>query len=330
MKLRTFSAPTMKDAMAQVREAMGDDAIIISTQRSARDRSIQITAAIDPSRSGPAQAASAPPPLNRAELGERVARALAWHGVPPRLVERLSMDALRQPTGTPDVALAGALDLSFRFQPLPTAAGRRPIMLVGPPGAGKTVTVAKLAAQAAMEQREVLVITTDTMRAGGFEQLDAFIRLLGRPLFAADTPDDLSALVRRAGPQALVIIDTPGINPFNSREVDAINALAVAAGANTVLALPAGGDAVETTEIGAAFNLAGARHLLATRLDVSRRLGALIAAADAAGLAFCGATISASVAHGLYAMTSASLAQLILRDPDTSRITSVFQEANAA
>lgn len=329
MKLRTFTATTMKEAMALVREAMGEDAIIISTQRNARDRSIQITAAVDPSRSGPAKSESAPPPLNRAELGERIARALAWHAVPARLVERISMDALKQPTGTPDVALAAALEMSFRFQPLP-GTSRKPIMLVGGPGAGKTVTTAKLAAQAAMEHRELMVITTDTLRAGGFEQLDAFIRLLGRPLYAADTPEDLAALVRRAPANSLVIIDTPGVNPFNSREIDAINALAVASNAASVLCLPAGGDAVETTEIAAAFNLAGARHLLATRLDVSRRLGALIAAADAAGMAFCGATISASVAHGLHAITAASLAQLILRDPDATRINTVFEEANAA
>ena len=36
MRVRTFTAATMPDAMAQVRAEMGEDAIILSSQRSRR------------------------------------------------------------------------------------------------------------------------------------------------------------------------------------------------------------------------------------------------------------------------------------------------------
>lgn len=39
MRLRTFTAPTIKDAMAMVREALGPDAIIISSYERPRGRS---------------------------------------------------------------------------------------------------------------------------------------------------------------------------------------------------------------------------------------------------------------------------------------------------
>lgn len=329
MRLRSFTAKTMREAMAQVREAMGDDAIIISTHRNARGGGIQITAAIDPGRSGSVQAETAPPPLNRAELAERLARTLAWHGVPPRLVERLSMDALALPTGEPELALGGALDAAFRFQPLRTEA-RRPLMLVGPPGVGKTVTVAKLAAQATLAGEGITVVTTDTTRAGGYEQLDAFVRLLNRPLFTADDTDELAAIVRRAGTLGRVLIDTPGLNPFRSGGLDDIRGHASATNAEAILCLPAGGDAVEAGEIAVAFQLAGVRRMIATRLDVCRRLGGLLAAADTAALGYAAATVSAGVAHGMHAMTAKSLAQLLLRDPDSDRVSTLFEKAHAA
>ncbi len=329
MRLRSFTAKTMREAMTQVREAMGDDAIIISTHRNARGGGIQITAAIDPARSGGEKAETAPPPLNRAELAERLARTLAWHGIPSRLVERLSLDALALPTGDPELALAGALDSAFRFQPLKRET-RRPLMLVGPSGVGKTVTIAKLAAQATLAGETVTVVTTDALRAGGYEQLDAFIRLLNRPLFTADTPDELAAVVHRAGPSGHVLIDTPGVNPFKSGELDTTREFTAATNAEPVLCLPAGGDAVEAGEIAVAFQLAGVRRMIATRLDAARRIGGLLAAADTALLAFAAATVSASVAQGMHAMSAKSLAQLLLRDPDSDRVSTLFEKAHAA
>jgi hypothetical protein len=58
------------------------------------------------------------------------------------------------------------------------------------------------------------------------------------------------------------------------------------------LVLPAGLDAEEAAETARAFQLLGCRHLVPTRLDAARRLGGVLAAADA-GLAFTEAGIGA-------------------------------------
>ena len=63
------------------------------------------------------------------------------------------------------------------------AADARParIALIGPPGAGKTTTLAKLAARYVLEQdaANLLIISTDDERLGSHEQLRSLGRLLG-------------------------------------------------------------------------------------------------------------------------------------------------------
>ena len=78
---------------------------------------------------------------------ERIVKALAFHRVPKMLAADLAKSAQNIESEDAVSALAFALDLRFVIDPLP-ALPRRPIMLIGPPGAGKSVTAAKLASRA--------------------------------------------------------------------------------------------------------------------------------------------------------------------------------------
>ncbi len=56
-------------------------------------------------------------------------------------------------------------------------------MLVGPTGVGKTTTIAKLAARAALiDHRTVAIVTLDHYRIGGVDQIRTFADLIGVPL----------------------------------------------------------------------------------------------------------------------------------------------------
>jgi flagellar biosynthesis protein FlhF len=80
-----------------------------------------------------------------------------------------------------------------------------------------------------------------------------------------------------------------------------------------VLALPSGSDVVEAAEIAARFaDGLKVDGLLATRLDHARRLGGLLAAADAGGLAFTTASLSASAAEALRPLSPVLLARLVM------------------
>ncbi|HEY1386360.1 MAG TPA: GTPase, partial [Dongiaceae bacterium] len=58
MRLRTFTAPTISEAMRQVRTALGDDAVILSTEHNGK--AVKVTAAIEPAAAAAATAPTAP------------------------------------------------------------------------------------------------------------------------------------------------------------------------------------------------------------------------------------------------------------------------------
>lgn len=312
MRLKIFTAGTIAEAMDRVRSELGDDAIIMSIDTD--DVGAQVTAALEGREPEPLPRASEEVDEEPSEPGEvegEVRQALTYHGVPAALGERIVGAAAETGAETVLSALTGAFDALFGFAPLPGQAAAPPLILVGPPGAGKTVAVAKLATRARCAEHRPTVITTDTRRAGGIEQLEAFTRILGVDLIAAASSAELAAAVGECegGP---VYIDTAGANPYVEDDVALVREMIEASGAEPVLVLPAGGDAMEAVDTAAAFASAGARRLVATRLDAARRLGGLIASIDATRMSFAEVSISHRVADPLFPVDAVALARLIL------------------
>ncbi len=286
MRLKLFRAARMAEAMAQVRAELGPDALILATRRVADG--VEVTAALEP------EAPIAVPDPARARL-------LAHHDIPAALRPKLG--------GELPQALAAALS----FAPIPLGAEDRPLLLVGPPGAGKTLTVARLATRLVMAGRKPLVVTADGERAGAVEQLAAFTRLLGIELVVANHPVTLGRALARRRPEASVLVDSPGLDPLDPDQQAALSALAATAGATVALVLPGGLHVAEAAELAGGFAAAGASILIATRLDQARRLGGILAAADAAKLALTEAGIGPGAADGLTPLTPALLAEYLTR-----------------
>lgn len=310
MRLKTFRAPSMAEAMRIIRDELGEDAIIVSTQKG-EDGGVRVTAALDivEDMDSPGDDYHHRPVA--ADLGDVLSETLDQHGVPGRLADRLLRAATGLNTDDPALALAGALDGQFRFAPLPENDFSRPLMLIGPPGAGKTLTVAKLATRAVLARRMVRVITTDTVKAGGVEQLSTLTSVLKLKLETADNPGDLKRRCAERG-KYLQLIDSAGINPFDQAELNELKALIDAAGADPILVLPAGGDVHEAAEIAEIFRTLGTSRLIATRLDLARRLGFMLVAAEVGQLRFSHVSMSARVAEGLSPLNPVSLARLLL------------------
>jgi flagellar biosynthesis protein FlhF len=291
MRLKTFRAARMADAMALLREELGAEAIILGTRRVAQG--VEVTAALEPEEPVLIPPAAAP-------SAAQATGPLAFHNLPAALAATLAAGPL-------EATLAAQLG----FAPLP--AGReRPLMLVGPPGAGKTLTCAKLAARLVLRGGAPSVITADGQRAGASAQLAAFTGVLGLTLAVAPSPGTLGkALARRARDEA-ALIDTAGCDPFDPPQAVALRALVTIAQAEPVLVLPAGLDAAEAADLARAFAALGARHLVATRLDSARRLGAVLAAAEAGPLRLSEGGIGPDVADGLEPLSPGRLAARLL------------------
>ncbi len=315
MRLKSFTAPSMAEAMQLVRDELGDDAIIVSTQRAAGGKGVRITAALEEVEEDQALESLFGGSGSGNRAADAVCEALKGHGVPERLVEKLGNAARASEQADPLRACVGALEAAYTFAPLPEHSAPRPFMLVGPAGSGKSMAVAKLAARSTLKQRKVGIISADNIRAGAALQLAAFTRILEIDLASARGPDSLRQLVAGMTPAFdLVFIDSPALNPFKQSDMDYLREMVEAADVEPILVLAAGGDPMEAQEIGEAFGEVGATRLLATRLDTTRRLGAILAAADAAQLMFCDVSGTPHVAHGVTAISPAFMARLIMPD----------------
>lgn len=184
-------------------------------------------------------------------------------------------------------------------------------MLVGAPGSGKTLTAAKIAAKIALAKQPLTVITTDNKRAGGIEQLQAFTDILGLELKTAASRSELADILAAA--EGSVLIDTAGCNPYEPSEINELAGFLSLGGIEPVLVMPAGGDSSEAVDIADAFAHLPVGRLLVTRADTARRLGGVLAAAAAHGLAFCHASRSASIVDSLHPLTPPLLAEFLLR-----------------
>jgi len=308
MRFRIYTAATLPEAMQQVRAQLGDDAVILSTQPLEGGQGIRVTAALEDS---PAETEELNGMARGLRTMDEVNDALDYHRVPAGLAERLIGMAAEVGEHDATIALAASLDTSFDFRRLAEAPGRR-LMLVGPPGAGKTATAAKLCARARLQGVKAGLVTMDTVKTGGIDQATAFARALDARLAAAPDAAKLTAAVQSGGDQEFTVIDTLGVSPYDAAELGRLGRAARGAGAELLLVLPAGGDAMESAETALAFAEAGAAGLVATKLDAVRRFGGLLAAAHAAELAFVAAGIAPTIGDGLMPLNPVSLARLLL------------------
>ncbi len=324
MRLRNYTARTMPEAMALVRADMGDDAIIVSTEVGTHDQTCCVTAAIEDDNdipediSEPDETVTPAIQMDMETRGLYLRQVLTAHGLPQHLCEQILRDCDLVENTDPVLALAAAIDMGASFQPIDFDNQKRPLMLAGMPGAGKTITAAKLAAHARFAGKNVFIASTDAKRAGGVEQLAAFTRILELDLVTAPGAEALAGHIDAIRAAEAGIIDTAGVNPFDMDDMQSLRALAAAIDAELVLVLAAGADAMESADTARAFAAIGARRMVISRLDMTRRLGGIVAAALSGGVSIANVSINPQVADGLSRLNPVSLAQLMIPEGEPS------------
>ncbi len=94
------------------------------------------------------------------------------------------------------------------------------VCMIGPPGAGKTSSLVKLAISQGLPSRKpMLFVSLDNLRVGGGEALLHYATLVGATYLAADSGRQLCEMVEEHRHKYWIWVDTPGFGP---RETDAI------------------------------------------------------------------------------------------------------------
>ncbi len=154
------------------------------------------------------------------------------------------------------------------------------IALVGPTGAGKTTTAAKLAVRRGMfGAARPGLLTIDTYRVGGMEQLATYAELADVPFEVVYEAKEVEAAMRRLSHCDVVIIDTPGRSPASAALTERWRSLLDALTPNEVhLVLPATLRADLAIDVGRGYaptrQHRGATHVLLSKIDeVPRETG---------------------------------------------------------
>ncbi|KRG41656.1 flagellar biosynthesis protein FlhF [Stenotrophomonas panacihumi] len=192
------------------------------------------------------------------------------------------------------------------------------IALVGPTGAGKTTTIAKLASRFAAEHapRDVALVTTDTQRVGGREQLYSYGRQLGIAVHEADSDQGLIELLERLADYKLVLIDTAGMGQRDRALAAQLNWLRGARQVTSLLVLPANAHFADLDEVVRRFAAARPQGVVLTKLDETGRFGSALSVVVDHQLPITWVTDGQRVPDDLHRANAASL---VLRLEDLRR-----------
>jgi flagellar biosynthesis protein FlhF len=229
------------------------------------------------------------------------------------IAEAVEARGAGQHTERYDTALAAELERRLRIGPRlgDEGAESRHVLFAGPAGAGKTSSLIKLAIRYGLRTPLPLqILSLDTLRVGGWEQLAAYARIAGLAFDVVHNPGLLSEALAEYSGKKLILVDSPGFSPAELRDMPELPA-----GLEVHLVLPAtlgARTAQRTLERFASFRPA---KLLFTHLDEMETPGPLLEVAMRSGLPISFLASGRQIPEDIREASKAELlAPLIVRD----------------
>ena len=319
MVLKTFQAVDLAAALERAREELGPDALVLATRDVPGPHGlggVEVTVGAPRAESREPLTPSTPEPVERVPSS-----VLTSSGLTEDLARRFAVAARAEMTSTGDSGLARgrAMARLLPFGGLPDRPGV--VFVVGPPGCGKTTTVAKLAARRMISSRGGIVLASaDLDRVGGLEQARIFGRHLGVPVAAVETAEDLQRARRRAGTEGTVLVDTAGVGSKDFQRYELLYRLREACpDAELVVLVPAGLHRDEAAGILERFKALYPTRVAFSRVDDAGRIGDLVSAAAPARVPLAFLTTGHRVPGDLAEATPKLLASLLFRSAPEDR-----------
>lgn len=295
MKLKSYFSGTVEAAVELARKELGEDALLINARPATPEtRHLGAYEVVFSAPQAASTTAVAPAPDRltqdvaemRREI-ERLAKCLGGARMfsrpasasEPEIYSRLiaaELDALLAQS----VAQGTPLESLFEVDPAlgRSGADRAVVALVGPPGAGKTTTLVKLAARYGLAaRRPAHIITADVFRIAAAEQLRSLAAILGIGCDIVETPVALAQTLEEHRNKEMIFIDTPGLARGEMEDgADLARLIAAHPEIDTHLVLSASMKPEDMTRAAARYSIFKPSKLLFTRLDETERYGAIV------------------------------------------------------
>lgn len=344
MQVKEFRQPTVREAFQAIRDEFGPSALVLSSELvSARgwrgwvgQREVCVTAQApdgwSPDLEGRSAGSDGRPadtiddvspfvpvatpgaaPAPVAAIGSLAARLMAA-GIQADLAEAVAAGVpVKQQRALTADGVRTALERHLASHVAGDEAFARVEVFVGPPGVGKTTTIAKIAAQErARRKRTVGIVAADAFRAGAVEQLRTLAAIIGAPFRIARTADDMQQAL--AASRQTLLVDTAGRSPKDDDVRDVRRMLGRRLDVRTHLVIPADTSLRTAKRMLTQFADARPDRVIVSRLDEAEAPAELFGWLLTIGLPLSYVTTGQRVPEDLERATPAALAAVLLGD----------------
>ncbi len=313
MRLKSYFSGTVEAAMDLARKELGDEALLVNARPATPEtRSLGAFEVVfglpdgfrePPARvTGPAAATAGASQdrlmqevtelkrqMERMGQSLRYPRALPASGSLESAMYQRLMDADLEPALAQQAAQGTPLEDLFetcatlgrsatRTKNAGVTAPRAVVALIGPPGAGKTTTLIKLAARYGLtSRRPAQIISIDVNRIAAADQLRTLAAIVGIGCDVVETPAALAQVIEEHRNKDFVFIDTPGFGGAEMNDAQELAALLAShTEMDTHLVLPASMKAPDLARTMDRYEMFSPHKLIFTKMDETESFGPLI------------------------------------------------------
>ncbi|MEE8574144.1 MAG: hypothetical protein V3T30_01925 [Thermodesulfobacteriota bacterium] len=256
MNIKKFTGETLEGALKEVKISFGEEALILSTKKGEgfseviaavdfdiddveekmaqadefKEGFLNIKSELAELRSLFAATVGDTVKRDMVELGDGaldIYERLLGNGVSGTLSEKLvKMAAMATTDGASKIqarCLALVREKLNVYNPFAGSGGPKILALVGPTGVGKSTTVAKLAGGLSKDGgADVGIISLGSGKLGGAEAIKRCGSVFGVTVASATNREELNRALWRSKNKDVILIDTPGRNPKDTKSINAI------------------------------------------------------------------------------------------------------------
>ncbi len=312
MKLKTFMADSIPEAMSEIRRVFGENAVIVSSFRS-QECGVKLIVATEENYDTPDT------PIQEEQHKNEQRRnyfetALKHLYLSAGMIERLVGAVARKSSKTTeDKLLKLALSELYTYKSIEPLKKNGVFVFVGTGGCGKTTAVGKVAWHAKTQKIKTAVITLDTRKAGSVNELVRYASLMDMSCTVLSDWEQLNETVTMLRLNYdLILIDTPAFNPYLASDVVRLQQIKTqVADADMIYVQPAGLDCHEAQTQGIVFAKAGCTRLLVSKLDAAVGYGGFLQSAVFSAYQFAGFMDSGKITDYIGAATVDNLVRLL-------------------